>query len=97
MAGGLFGGALQGLDGFGKTVEDVKIKTRTGAFLTTVSAAIIVTLTVINFIDYRGVVVDSLMLVDRSRGEKITVKMDIIFPQVPCYHKRNQFSLRVAP
>ncbi|KAG8739190.1 hypothetical protein FRC10_006054 [Ceratobasidium sp. 414] len=86
MAGGLFGGALKGLDGFSKTMEDVKIKTRAGAFLTTISAAIILTLTVINFIDYRRVVVDSLMLVDRSRGEKITVKMDITFPRVPCYY-----------
>ncbi|KAG9096557.1 hypothetical protein FRC06_008542 [Ceratobasidium sp. 370] len=85
MAGGLFGGALKGLDGFGKTTGDVKIKTRTGAFLTTISAAVIITLTIISFIDYRRVVVDSLVLVDRSRGEKIAVKIDITFPRVPCY------------
>ncbi|KAG9086965.1 hypothetical protein FS749_001393, partial [Ceratobasidium sp. UAMH 11750] len=85
MARGLFGGAFKGLDGFGKTMEDVKVKTRTGAFLTMLSAAIILTFTIIEFIDYRRVTVDSSILVDRSRGEKLTVKMNITFPRVPCY------------
>ncbi|KAF8610387.1 endoplasmic reticulum-derived transport vesicle ERV46 [Ceratobasidium sp. AG-I] len=85
MARGIFGGAFKGLDGFGKTMEDVKVKTRTGAFLTMLSAAIIFTLTIMEFIDYRRVVLDTSILVDRSRGEKLTVKMNVTFPRVPCY------------
>ncbi|KAG8693437.1 hypothetical protein FRC09_010499 [Ceratobasidium sp. 395] len=82
---GLFGGAFKGLDGFGKTMEDVKVKTHTGAFLTILSAAIILMFTLIEAIDYRRVAVDSMVLVDRSRGERMSVKMNVTFPRVPCY------------
>lgn len=51
------------------------------------SAAIIFTLTIMEFIDYRRVVLDTSILVDRSRGEKLTVKMNITFPRVPCYRR----------
>ncbi|KIM89157.1 hypothetical protein PILCRDRAFT_213744 [Piloderma croceum F 1598] len=84
MAKGLFGG-LKGIDAFGKTMEDVKVKTRTGAFLTLVAAAIILTFTSIEFFDYRRINVDTSLLVDKSRGERLTVKMNITFPRVPCY------------
>ncbi|KAG9123904.1 hypothetical protein FRC07_013558 [Ceratobasidium sp. 392] len=80
-----FLGVFKGFDGFGRTTQDAKLKTRSGAFLTVLSAAIVFIFTIINFIDYRRVVVDSLIIVDRSRGEKIMVKMDITFPRVPCY------------
>ncbi|KAF8586305.1 endoplasmic reticulum-derived transport vesicle ERV46 [Ramaria rubella] len=85
MAKGVFGGSFKGVDGFGKTVEDVKIKTRTGAFLTLMSAAIILSFTMIEFFDYRRVSVDTSIVVDKSRGEKLTVHMGITFPHVPCY------------
>jgi len=84
MAKGLFGG-LKGVDAFGKTMEDVKVKTRTGAFLTLVAAAIILTFTSIEFFDYRRVNVDTSLVVDKSRGEKVTVKMNVTFARVPCY------------
>jgi len=84
MAKGLFG-ALRSIDAFGKTTEDVKVKTRTGAFLTLISAAIILTFMMIEFVDYRTVNIDTSIVVDRSRGEKLTVSMNITFPRVPCY------------
>lgn len=84
MAKGLFG-ALKGIDAFGKTMEDVKVKTRTGAFLTLLSAAIILTFTTIEFLDYRRVNIDTSIVVDRSRGEKLTAKINITFQRVPCY------------
>ncbi|EIN12528.1 endoplasmic reticulum-derived transport vesicle ERV46 [Punctularia strigosozonata HHB-11173 SS5] len=83
-AKGLFG-SLKGLDAFGKTMEDVKVKTRTGAFLTFLSAAIILTFTMIEFVDYRRVNMDTSIVVDKSRGEKLTVRMNVTFPRVPCY------------
>ncbi|KAF8532104.1 endoplasmic reticulum-derived transport vesicle ERV46 [Gautieria morchelliformis] len=85
MAKGVFGGSFKGVDGFGKTADDVKIKTRTGAFLTLVSAAIITTFMMIEFFDYRRVSMDTSIVVDKSRGEKLTVNMGITFPHVPCY------------
>ncbi|KAF9013529.1 Sec1-like protein [Cyathus striatus] len=67
------------------TTEDVKVKTRTGAFLTMLSAAIILAFTTMEFFDYRRVNIDTSIVVDRSRGEKLTVNMNITFPRVPCY------------
>lgn len=82
-------------------MEDVKVKTKTGAlcesqrktwgslshsFLVTIlSAAIILTFTTIEFLDYRRVNVDTSIVVDKSRGERLTVKMNVTFPKVPCY------------
>ncbi|EPS97540.1 hypothetical protein FOMPIDRAFT_1025000 [Fomitopsis schrenkii] len=83
-AKGLFN-SLKGIDAFGKTTEDVKVKTRTGAFLTLISAAIIIAFTTIEFLDYRRVNIDTSILVDKSRGEKLNVRMNITFPRVPCY------------
>lgn len=37
------------------------------------------------FIDYRRVYIDTSVVVDRSRGEKLTVHMNVTFPRVPCY------------
>ncbi|KAG8699313.1 hypothetical protein FRC09_006695 [Ceratobasidium sp. 395] len=85
MARGLFGGAFQGIDGFGKTMEDVKVKTRTGALLTILSATIILIFTLNEFIDYRRVKIDEMIIVDRSRGERLALKLNITFPRVPCY------------
>ncbi|EKM51738.1 uncharacterized protein PHACADRAFT_150385 [Phanerochaete carnosa HHB-10118-sp] len=84
MAKGMFGG-LKGLDAFGKTMEDVKVKTRTGAFLTILSAAIILAITTMEFFDYRRVNVDTSIEVDKSRGEKLIVSFNVTFPRVPCY------------
>ncbi|KAJ9114412.1 hypothetical protein QFC20_001555 [Naganishia adeliensis] len=80
-----FMGAFQGLDAFGKTMEDVKIRTKTGALLTFISLAIIAVSTILEFIDYRRVHLEPSIIVDRSRGEKLVVDMDIFFPRVPCY------------
>ncbi|KAI0328911.1 Sec1-domain-containing protein [Cubamyces sp. BRFM 1775] len=67
------------------TMEDVKVKTRTGAFLTLLAAAIIISFTTMEFFDYRRVKVETSMVVDRSRGEKLTVNLNVTFPRVPCY------------
>jgi len=84
MAKGFLAG-LKGIDAFGKTTEDVKVKTRTGALLTLISACIILAFTTMEFFDYRRVGVDTSIVVDRSRGEKLSVKLNVTFPHVPCY------------
>ncbi|KAL5634319.1 hypothetical protein ACGC1H_002406 [Rhizoctonia solani] len=85
MARGMLGRTWIGLDGFGKTLKDAQVKTRTGAFITMLSAAIILILTLIEVIDYRTVTIDSDIKVDTSRGDHMSVKMNITFPRVPCY------------
>ena len=36
--------------------------------------------TMIEFVDYRKVNVDTSIVVDKSRGEKLTVKLNVTFP-----------------
>ncbi|KAH7885289.1 Sec1-like protein [Phlebopus sp. FC_14] len=67
------------------TTEDVKVKTRTGALLTLISACIILAFTTMEFFDYRRVGVDTSIVVDRSRGQKLSVRLNVTFPHVPCY------------
>ena len=91
-------------------MEDVKIKTRTGALceyernhgslsswliisrviVTFISLSIILTSMLLEFIDYRRINLEPSIMVDRSRGEKLNIEMDITFPRVPCY--RGSFS-----
>lgn len=82
---GQLGGYFKGLDGFSKTLEDVKIKTGFGGLLTMASAVLIFTLVLVEYNDYRQIHVQPSILVDKSRGEKLLVHMNITFPRVPCY------------
>lgn len=94
-------------------MEDVKVKTKTGAFceqsryviacvyadelvctVTILSAAIILTFTTMEFLDYRRVNMDTSIVVDKSRGEKLNVKMNITFPKVPCYRELHKVRCR---
>ncbi|EPQ29536.1 uncharacterized protein PFL1_02755 [Pseudozyma flocculosa PF-1] len=81
---GLFG-QLKGIDAFSKTMDDVRVRTNVGALITLVSACLIALLTIGEFIDYRTVHLKPSLEVDRSRGEKLTVNMNVTFPRVPCY------------
>ncbi|GAA6019343.1 hypothetical protein JCM11491_000901 [Sporobolomyces phaffii] len=77
--------SVRGIDAFGKTMEDVKIKTGFGGMLTLVSLSLILALTMYEFVDYRRVHMEPSIVVDRSRGEKLVVSLNVTFPRVPCY------------
>ena len=55
--------------------------------VTLVSVAIILSFTMIEFLDYRRIGIDTSVVVDRSRGEKLTVHLNVTFPRVPCYRE----------
>jgi hypothetical protein len=55
--------------------------------VTLLSAAIILAITTMEFFDYRKVFIDTSIVVDRSRGEKLTVNLNVTFPKVPCYRE----------
>lgn len=55
--------------------------------VTMLSAILILSFTFMEFIDYRRVYVDTSVLVDRSRGERLTVVLNVTFPKVPCYRR----------
>jgi len=81
---GVFG-QLSGIDAFGKTMDDVRIRTNIGALITLTSFILIAFLTLGEFISYRKIHEKTELIVDISRGEKLTINMNMTFPRVPCY------------
>ena len=53
--------------------------------VTLISAAIILAFTTMEFFDYRRVGMDTSIVVDKSRGQALTVWLNVTFPRVPCY------------
>ncbi|ORY08218.1 endoplasmic reticulum-golgi intermediate compartment protein-like protein 3 [Clohesyomyces aquaticus] len=72
------------LDAFTKTVEDARIRTTSGGIVTLTSLLVIFWLTWGEWADYRRVVVRPELVVDKGRGEKMEISMNITFPRVPC-------------
>lgn len=80
-------GSFRALDAFSRPLEDVRIRSSSGAILTLVSFLLISILTLSSFLDYRRVQLSHNLEVDKSRGEKLAVSVDITFPKVPCYRR----------
>ncbi|PWN27591.1 DUF1692-domain-containing protein [Jaminaea rosea] len=78
-------GSLRSFDAFSKPLEDVRIRSSSGALLTFASFALISILTLSSYMDYRKVHLTHSLEVDRSRGERLAVDLDISFPRVPCF------------
>lgn len=55
--------------------------------MTLASAVIIVVLLLGEFFDYRSIRVESSLVVDSGRKEKMAIEFDISFPKIPCYSK----------
>jgi endoplasmic reticulum-Golgi intermediate compartment protein 3 len=72
------------LDAFTKTVEDARIRTTSGGILTLSSLLLILILTWTEYRDYRRIVLRPELIVDKGRGEKMEIHMNISFPHIPC-------------
>jgi len=72
------------LDAFTKTVEDARVRTTSGGIVTITSLVLILYLLVVEWTDYRRVIVKPELIVDKGRGEKMEIYMNITFPRVPC-------------
>ncbi|KAK5698252.1 ER-derived vesicles protein erv46 [Elasticomyces elasticus] len=72
------------LDAFTKTVEDARIRTTSGGIVTLTSLLLILYLVWGEWADYRRVIVHPELMVDKGRGEKMEIHMNISFPRVPC-------------
>lgn len=66
-------------------MDDVRIRTNFGALITLLSFTLITFLTLGEFLEYRRVHEDTQLVVDKSRGERLTIHMNMTFPRVPCY------------
>jgi hypothetical protein len=72
------------LDAFTKTVEDARVRTTSGGVVTIVSLFVIFWLTWGEWADYRRVTVRPELMVDKGRGEKMEISLNVTFPRVPC-------------
>ncbi|KAF9384259.1 hypothetical protein CPB97_005815 [Podila verticillata] len=76
---------FKNFDAYAKTLDDFRVKTSTGAIVTLASAFIIAVLLLGEFFDYRSIRVESSLVVDSGRKEKMAIEFDISFPKIPCY------------
>ncbi|TIA87457.1 hypothetical protein E3P99_03160 [Wallemia hederae] len=76
---------FMGLDAFGKTLEESRIRTNFGGYLTIICAILISLLTFNEFRDYTSVELKPRIQVDQSRSDKLQINFNITFPRVPCY------------
>lgn len=72
------------LDAFTKTVEDARVRTTSGGIVTISSLLVILYLLLVEWNDYRRVVIKPELIVDKGRGEKMEIHMNITFPRIPC-------------
>ena len=72
------------LDAFTKTLEDARVRTTSGGIVTIASLLLIFWLTWGEWADYRRVVVHPELIVDKGRGEKMEIHLNISFPRLPC-------------
>ncbi|KAK2734600.1 hypothetical protein FQN55_002579 [Onygenales sp. PD_40] len=72
------------LDAFTKTVEDARIRTRSGGVVTITSLLVILFLIWGEWTEYRRVVVLPELIVDKGRGERMEIHLNMTFPKLPC-------------
>ncbi|KAL5015449.1 hypothetical protein ScPMuIL_009719 [Solemya velum] len=75
---------LRQFDAYPKTLEDFRIKTYGGASITIISGIIMVILFISELNYYLTKEIQPELFVDTSRGQKLRINVDIIFPKLPC-------------
>lgn len=77
-------GRFTRLDAFSKTVEDARVRTTSGGIVTLTSLLVILWLVWGEWADFRRILVHPELVVDKGRGEKMEIHMNISFPRIPC-------------
>ncbi|EPY52682.1 COPII-coated vesicle component Erv46 [Schizosaccharomyces cryophilus OY26] len=79
-----FRSPLRKFDFFQKTVEDARIKTASGGLITLISSAIVLFVILLEWIQYRKVVVVPEIVVNPSHGERMEINFNVTFAKIPC-------------
>ncbi|XP_022123074.2 endoplasmic reticulum-Golgi intermediate compartment protein 3 [Pieris rapae] len=71
-------------DAYAKTLEDFRVKTASGAFITILGGTIMILLIISELHTYMSPNISEELFVDTSRGHKIRINFDIIVPRISC-------------
>ncbi|KAJ3238486.1 Endoplasmic reticulum-Golgi intermediate compartment protein 3 [Chytriomyces hyalinus] len=77
--------ALKEFDAYAKPLDDFRVKTNTGAFVSLASYFVIFILLLSEFTDWRTMQVNPSLDVDIARKEKMEINMNVTFPKIPCF------------
>lgn len=72
------------LDAFTKTVDEARIRTTSGGIVTIVSLVVVLFLAWGEWADYRRVAIRPELIVDKGRGERMEIHLNVTFPKMPC-------------
>ncbi|KAI9188195.1 ER-derived vesicles protein erv46 [Blastocladiella emersonii ATCC 22665] len=72
------------LDAYAKTLDDFRIRTKTGGIVTLVSAFVIALLLVSEWIDYMTPTKHTRLMVETGRKAKMDIYFNLTIPKVPC-------------
>lgn len=75
---------LKRFDAYPKTIEDVQVRTSSGAVISIVSGIVIALLVISEFSAYLSTQVHHELYVDTSIGEQLQINFDVTFPRLPC-------------
>ena len=75
---------IKKFDAYPKTLEDFRVKTLGGGTITVVASIFMILLFASETQDYIAPAVDEQLFVDTTRGEKLKINLDVVFPKIGC-------------
>ena len=83
MFGGIFN-RLRHFDAYPKTLEDFRVKTLAGAFISLFCTILIVILFLMEWQAYITIEIHQELFVDLSRSQKLTININMTLAKLPC-------------
>lgn len=75
---------IKKFDAYPKTLDDFRIKTLGGGTITVLASVVMILLFASEIQDYLTPAVDEQLFVDTTRGSKLRINIDVVFPKIGC-------------